>query len=1027
MAKDDDQSLGDQQTYAGGAQPVDSSARSLGDQSTFGGAESSISDIGGPEGNADLDMEIVDLSRYTVQKTLGKGGMGEVLLAIDTRLNRKVAIKRMLGDAVKSQTAVRRFLTEARSTAKLSSHPNIVDIYDFGRDQDGPFLIMEYIDSGSLLDRCQDGPLSLEEAVDLTCQLCGALETAHQAGIILRDIKPANVLLTKDGIPALTDFGLAKDEVGDTGHTMAGAVLGTLDFMPPEQRRDAAEVDARSDLWSLAATFYQMVTGKSPRIIRFNNVPQAVQDVLGKALEDEKDDRYQTATEFRDALQGCLTAAEPAPEVAVDLGTGECPQCHAKNEAHRKFCRGCGESLRVSCLSCSGDMPVWENFCAECGGNQSELTSTRRAELDVQREQAESLREEHAFDKSLDIAREIAAVKDSRLQHQKEWSETFTTETETEKARQEQAAQDHFAESQTHRGACDYPAAIRALETIPEPLRTSEMTAYLQQVQSDQEESEGLIKTISERIKKRDLHGLLEQVERAVELRGDRADLQKLQSQLIERREKWTGQRDGAYLEAASLLAQGQAKEALARIQTVKTSELRSSDFELKNQLEEIVTAENELMALVKESKADGVLDPEEVVAMLQATVAYLKLNPRHEKIAGMQEQLIERIRKSPGKYSTLQLPDEVVTELPRSLFEEDTLADDDILGDDEELDGKVTLTPKIAKQFLADEDSVDLWRYTTIDRKAAQVLTKHNGALYLDHLTSLSVEVAEALAKHNDSLSLDGLTSVSVGVAEALAKFDDYLFLGGLTSLSVEAAEALAKHNDSVDLSGLTSVSVDVAEALAKHNGSLDLGGLTSVSVEVAEALAKHNSSLDLGGLTSVSVEVAEALAKHNDSLDLDGLTSLSVDVAQALAKHNGSLSINGLASVSVEVAEALAKLDGSLSFHKLTSLSVEAAEALAKHSGFLFLTALTSLSAELAQALAKHNGALSLTSLTSISVEVAEALARHNDFLFLKGLTSLSVEAAEALAKHQGNLQCKLEELPSAVATILRDAGHE
>jgi serine/threonine-protein kinase len=249
--------------------------------------------------------------------------MGEVLLALDTRLNRKVAIKRMLGS---SRTAVQRFITEAQSIAQLD-HDNIVDIYDYGRDHDGPFLIMQYIGGGSLLDRCQQGAMPLDEAVKLTCQLCDALEVAHANNVIHRDIKPANVLLTTDGLPKLTDFGLAKDEAADTGQTMAGAVLGTLDFMPPEQRRDAALTDARSDLWALAATLYQMVTGKSPRIIRLNEVPQALQDVLGKALEDEKEDRYQTAREFGDALQDCLTATEPVPEVAVDLGAGECPQC----------------------------------------------------------------------------------------------------------------------------------------------------------------------------------------------------------------------------------------------------------------------------------------------------------------------------------------------------------------------------------------------------------------------------------------------------------------------------------------------------------------------------------------------------------------------------------------------------------------------------------------------------------------------------------------------------------------------------
>jgi hypothetical protein len=523
------QSLGDQATFAGGA--LDADSQSLGDQSTMGGGGGTDSDMSFDDG-----MEIVDLSaRYTTEGVLGKGGMGEVLLALDTRLNRKVAIKQILGDAASSRTAVNRFISEAKAIARLD-HDNIVDVYDYGRSADGPFLVMQYIDGGSLLDRCREVALPMEEAIGLTCQLCDALDMCHRAGIIHRDIKPANILMTRDGSPRLTDFGLVKEEQSDSGHTMAGAVLGTLDFMPPEQRRDAALTDARSDLWSLAATLYQMVTGKSPKIIRFKNVPESLQDVLGKALEDDKDDRYQTARAFRDALQGCLTATAPVPEVAVDLSAGECPKCHAKNEADRKFCRGCGESLRVPCLKCSENIPVWENFCAECGGNQKAGIASRVEELEAQRSKAEAHRSEYRFEDALKIARSLAAVDDERIAGQVPWAADFFKATKAEWERQRKSAVARFEKARMHRDAFDYASALQAMRSIPETMQTEHMHSFLALLESDYKESRQLLKAISDRLRRRDLSGLLTQVDRALELRGDRADLRTLRKKLQQRR-----------------------------------------------------------------------------------------------------------------------------------------------------------------------------------------------------------------------------------------------------------------------------------------------------------------------------------------------------------------------------------------------------------------------------------------------------------------------------------------------------------
>ena len=147
---------------------------------------------------------------------------------------------------------------------------------------------------------------------------------------------------------------------------MTGAVLGTPDFMPPEQRRDASEVDHRCDLWSLAATIYQMVTGRSPKIIRFDLLPSELTKILGIALEDDKDARYQTARKFRDALR---TTGRMALKPITEFAAGQCSKCGTVNDVSRKFCSTCGASLRVPCLACSTAVGTWEKICGECGGN----------------------------------------------------------------------------------------------------------------------------------------------------------------------------------------------------------------------------------------------------------------------------------------------------------------------------------------------------------------------------------------------------------------------------------------------------------------------------------------------------------------------------------------------------------------------------------------------------------------------------------------------------------------------------------
>ncbi|MEO2035589.1 MAG: protein kinase, partial [Planctomycetaceae bacterium] len=492
----------------------------------------------------------------------------EVLLATDTRLKRKVAIKRVLGEMARSRTAVRRFLTEAQSIAALN-HPNIVQIYDYGRDESGPFLILEYVKGNNLLDRCREGALSLDEAVGLTCQICDGLGKAHGAGIIHRDIKPANVLMTEDGVPKLTDFGLAKDESADSGVSVTGAVLGTLDFMAPEQRQDAALTDARSDLWSLAATLYQIVTGKSPKVIKLSDVPLGLQEVMGKALEDVKDDRYQTAAEFHEALKICLLKSQ---EGLVALGEGQCPTCGTKNESDRKFCRGCGGSLAVPCMSCGTEIPMWEEFCGSCGCQQSELVEQRRSEMDERQRAAEAALKDGLFDKALATATDLRDESDLRLQHLQQWSQSFITEIEDQRRQQSERVESLFQEAQAHLRAFDYSAAYHTLQKIPEPLRTAEIDFAFQDVVDRNQEVQQLKKQIRQRVENRELDGLTSLVDRYLELQPDSSRYKKLRTTLAEREQKQETTRRAALQQAQALFDAQKYGECCSHLETLDPS-----------------------------------------------------------------------------------------------------------------------------------------------------------------------------------------------------------------------------------------------------------------------------------------------------------------------------------------------------------------------------------------------------------------------------------------------------------------------
>jgi serine/threonine protein kinase/Tfp pilus assembly protein PilF len=267
------------------------------------------------------------LQHYRLRERLGAGGMGEVYLAEDTRLGRDVALKFLPAASQADVERRARLMTEARAASALrSSH--IAAIYDIGEHDGGIYLVMEYVEGWVLSSRVKKGPLPIREALDIAGQIADALSEAHTRGIVHRDIKSANVMVTSRGQVKVLDFGLAKflqplagTAAVDTGitfeQTMAGMVLGTVSYMSPEQALGRT-VDPRSDLFSLGVVLYEMVTGRMPfegrsfgeivdAIInqalpapaRFNyEVTPPVETILRKALEKSPDFRYQTARDF---------------------------------------------------------------------------------------------------------------------------------------------------------------------------------------------------------------------------------------------------------------------------------------------------------------------------------------------------------------------------------------------------------------------------------------------------------------------------------------------------------------------------------------------------------------------------------------------------------------------------------------------------------------------------------------------------------------------------------------------------------
>ncbi len=366
---------------------------------------------------------------YRLLAIIGHGGMGHVYRAIQLSMDREVAVKVLRKKYAALPRFVQRFAREATALAALN-HPNIVAVIDRGQVGDTYYFVMEYVHGRTLRHLIRTNKLSVERSVEIAIQICQALEAAHGAGVVHRDIKPGNVLVEEDGLVKVADFGIARVLDEETAEGERRSRLGTAKYMAPEQKDIGETIDPRADLCALGITLFEMLTGNLPKQkpARGLNplVPPALDEACARAMRQERDERFPSAADMRRALEDVLAALrhEPAAEAAAPppLEVPQCPTCNEPVAPDQLRCPHCDAVLAERCFrdDCDGIHTVGAERCARCNGHVELLKHRRRLELEGRLKRAAAAADAGDLAAALEALQAVAADPHADFAHLRE-------------------------------------------------------------------------------------------------------------------------------------------------------------------------------------------------------------------------------------------------------------------------------------------------------------------------------------------------------------------------------------------------------------------------------------------------------------------------------------------------------------------------------------------------------------------------------------------------------------------------------